>query len=605
MSWPASFTVGALTGALGLVLSGVIATACVRWYQVSNVDLQSVAFVASITIIGGVVAFLIGLITTRVMPDPGFLKSLGVANGILLMLAGSIAGTARLLADVPPEIDGETLNLAVELRWPASQTTSPAVPGEPTLVLGSVTRMSHTQRAKSSGPLWMDQVKLIDGRWVAPGAVDIFTTRGNLTLTAYLDSTTNAGFLIPLHGSPSKKDFEWTEWYPHARPGAPPLPDGFQYRYRVQKRSEPVRTETFGPFDVQTSAYYFFDESVEGKTVLATMGEFAIDYRGERVTVDGRNSDSSTTSAKLDHADGVAIFGGSTPGLLAHFTSREGGDACYVVAEVGGQLQTTYVPDCATANGSILTTDSATFRQGERKVPRGRVNRIAFETPGLYSVGRAVVDTRRMAVHVYSNGPEMFSSFPAVPPLGISPDQRSFVRFGSVYTGENRTSIAVTDFVANRSYALPVDEARMRYPNLSALDPAWLMHHFEWKKDANGIDSLIERASFVPLPYGFRFVGVSGYWLEPGKQPLRDVLIDFIVKEFNGERVPVESYAYEYPVKIGNDTVNVAYNDTGHYVSLSLPHGAATPTPPPLLEAIAKRFGAEVATGKYDLMFGK
>jgi hypothetical protein len=602
MSWTTSFFVGALTGAIGLVASGFIATACASWYQVSNVDLQSVAFVASITIIGGFVAFLIGLITSRVMPDPTFLKAFGSATGIVLLAGGAITGTARLLADVPPTIDGEALMLAVELRWPASQTTSPAsLFHEPTLVLGSVTRMSHTQRAKSTGPLWTSDARLVDGRWVAPGAVDIFTTRGNLTLTAFLDSTTNAGFLIPLRGRPSKKDFAWTEWYPHARPGAPPLPDGFQYRYRVQKRSEPVRTETFGPFDVQTIASYFFEEGFDNKSVLATMGEFTINHRGKRVTVDAIDSDSTATGAKLDHADGVALIGGATPGLLAHFSSREG-SACYVVTEVAGQLQTTYLPDCAMATGSILTTDSATFRLGERRAPRGRVNPIAFETPGQYSVGRAVVDTRRMAVHVYSEGLERFSSSPSVPPLGISPDQRSFARFGSYYDGENHPSIAVTDFVANRSYLLPVDARRMRYPNIDALDPAWLLHHFEWKKSADGVDSLVERANFVPLPYSFRLVSASGYRLEPAKQPLRDVLIDFIVKEFNGERIPVESYAYEYPVKIGNDTVNVAFSDSGPYIMLSLPNYVA---PTPLLESIAKRFDAELATGKYDSLFGK
>ena len=129
-----------------------------------------------------------------------------------------------------------------------------------------------------------------------------------------LDSTTNHGFMIPLSGSPSRKDFEWTEWYPHARPGAPPLADGFHYRYRVQKRSEPVRTETIGSFEVRTIACYFYNESMDsGKTVLATMGRFWSQHRGKPVSVDAKKVDSKSDEDSLDRADGVAVIGGAKP----------------------------------------------------------------------------------------------------------------------------------------------------------------------------------------------------------------------------------------------------------------------------------------------------
>ena len=72
--------------------------------------------------------------------------------------------------------------------------------------------------------------------------------------------------------------------------------------------------------------------------------------------------------------------------------------------------------------------------------------------------------------------------------------------------------------------------------------------------------------------------------------------------EFKGERVPVESYAYEHPVKIGDQTIQVAYNDTGDYVSISVPTGV---TDTRLLDTIAKRVDAVLATGKYDALFGK
>jgi hypothetical protein len=287
--------------------------------------------------------------------------------------------------------------------------------------------------------------------------------------------------------------------------------------------------------------------------------------------------------------------------LLAHFVDSSSQGPCYLLVDDDGRLRTTYVPDCIAADGSILTSDTAAFRNGTRKEPRGRINRLAFATPGLYNVGGSVLDTRRLAVYTLEY-PESFSIYPSTPPLGIAPDERSFVRIGSTYNGESRTTLAVADFVGKKSYLVPIDEARMRFANPDALDPAWLMHHFTWEKGGDGVDSLVERRGFVPIPYHTRYVAGSGYWVELGREPLRDAIIDLLVAEFKGERVAVESYAYEYPVKIGSQTINVAYNDTGHYVSISLPYGAKDTA---LLDAIAKRVDAVLATGKYDGMFGK
>ena len=604
MSWPSSFGVAFLTAIVGLFASALLAGLTASWYRVSSFEAQSAAYAASIAILGMIGGFIIGLVASRVVAggaQPGFLRALGVSNGVLLGVLAVIGVGARLLADIPPTIDGEQLMLAVEIRWPEGHKESPAaLPGEPALELGSITRMSHTQRATSRGPLWTSDAHLVDGRWVAPGAVDIFTTRGRLSIVAMLDSANNHGFMIPLSGVPSKKDMQWTEWYPHAGPGDPPLADGFQYRYRVQKRSEPVRTETVGPFEVQTIASYFFNETVEGKTVLATMGRFRIRHRGQAVVVDAKRDESKSDEDRLEQAEGVAVIGGRGPALLAHFVDHAGQGPCYVLADESGQLHTVHVPDCSFAGGSILTSDTAAFRNGERTVPRGRLNRVALETPGLYQIGGSVLDTRDLAVHSYRY-PDNFSIFPSNAPLGISPDQRSFVRIGSDYNNSTFPSLAVADFVGNRSYLLPLDE-RMRYPTLESIDPAWVAHHFEWRKGSDGIDSLVERKGFVPLPYHTRNTGTSGYWLEPAREPLRDAVIEFLVNAFKGERVPVGEYAYYYPVKIDDEIINVAYGETGHYVSLSVPD---TVKDTKLLDVVAKRLDVELATGKYDSLFGR
>ena len=612
MSWGSSIFTGIITAIAGAVVAGVVATFAVSWYRISSFEAGAAAFTVGFIILGIGAGFLIGLITSRTFgagADATFLKTLGVANGVVLGIAGIVGISARLLAAIPPKIDGEELMLAVELRWPEGHTTSPAtLPGEPSIQLGSVT--ASTMRASSRGPLWTQDAHLVDGRWVAPGAVDIFTTRGKLTIHAILDSANAHAFLIPLRGRPGTKDMQWTEWYPHARPGSPPLPNGFTYRYRVQKRSEPVRTQTVGAFEVQTIADGFFDESFGDSTVLATSGKFRIRHQGTPITVGVPAGDSTEVAGdgaaagdkQVELATGVAVIGGSRPALLAHFIDPDTHiDVCYVLADENGQLRRVPVPRCNLAAGSILTSDSAEFRKGDRRTPAGRINRVSFETPGVYAVGNSVLDTRQLSVHSYTL-PDGFSIFPDVPPLGISPDARSFVRFGSYYDGGNQTAVAIADFVGGRSYQLPVDEARMRYATLRDIDPAWLMHHFEWKRGRDGIDSLVERQGFTPIPYHGRFAMPTAYWLEPAREALRDAIIELLVTDFKGERMPVEAHAYHYPVKIDGQILNVAYGATGDYVAVSLPDGVSDRA---LLDTVARHIDKALATGKYDSLFGK
>ncbi|HUQ80195.1 MAG TPA: hypothetical protein VM076_03595, partial [Gemmatimonadaceae bacterium] len=384
MSWGSSILVGVVTAVVGAVVAGVIATLAVGWYRISGFEAGSAAFVIGFIVLGIVAGFLIGVVASRVIAagaNPGMLGALGASNAVVLGIAAVVGVSARLLADVPPTMDGEQLMLAVEVRWPNGTSTSPAtIAGEPLLRLGSVTG-SHVRRASSHGPLWTADARMADGRWVAPGAVDIFTTRGSLVLDVLLDSATTYGFLIPLSGRPGKRDLEWTDWLPHARPGSPPLPNGFTYRYRVQKRSQPVRLETHGPFRVATIASYFFDEQHGDGSRLAAMSEFAIEHGGRPVTIDGQSADSGGATVRYTRADAVSAIGGEKPALLAHFVdSTSRGGQCYLLSDDAGALESQLVPDCGSPlAGAPLTADTAAFRRGAgQPVARGWFDRVTF-----------------------------------------------------------------------------------------------------------------------------------------------------------------------------------------------------------------------------------
>jgi hypothetical protein len=607
MSWGSSIFVGVLTAAVGAVAAGFVANLAVGWYRISGFEAGSAAFVIGVAFLGIVAGFIIGVVASRVIGagvNPGFLKALGASNAVLLGITAVAGVSARLLADVPPTIDGEELTLAVQVRWPEGVAAAPASwTDEPFLRLGSVTG-SHVLRASSRGPLWTEDARLVDGRWVAPGAVDIFTTRGRFVLDIVLDSSTSHGFIIPLSGRPRPSDLQWTEWYPHARPGASSLPNGFTYRYRVQKRSEPVRTETFGPFEVSTIASYFFDEHLGAETRLAAMAEYTMTFRGQPLAVDGMASGAGPDTIRFTRADAVAAIGGPQPALLVHFVDPSMPGSCYLLSERADSLHADYVSGCVSPFGAMpLTSDSAIFRGGgERAVPRGVFDRRTFATPGLYLVSNAIIDTRRLAVRTFETSDDV-SIAVSIPPLAISPDERSFARFAYAEHSDENPALLVTDVVDNRSYVVGIDRARMRYPKLEALDPAWVAHHFEWQRGANGIDSLVERKRFVPLAYrGELTLGkdYSAYRIELANESLRTALVDFLVAEMHAERVPVDSGAYEYPVRIGGQTVNVAHGSGPDYVSVSTERSSDDKS---LLETIARRFDAALATGKYDAMF--
>src|SRR5262245_37587132 len=116
MSWISSIFVSILSGISGLVLAGVIASACVSWYHVTSREGAAGYFVLFTGLGGGVAGLFVGLATARIIAGssgPGFGKELGGALGMVLAIAAVSVALCRLLADVPPKIDGQELNLEV------------------------------------------------------------------------------------------------------------------------------------------------------------------------------------------------------------------------------------------------------------------------------------------------------------------------------------------------------------------------------------------------------------------------------------------------------------------------------------------------------------
>jgi hypothetical protein len=605
LTWPGSILVAVITAAVACVVAGAVAMLCVEWYRISSFEGKSGYYVVGLALVGLVAGLIIGLATSRIVAGtlhPSFLKALGASLLVVLVIGGTIGGVARLMADVPPKIAGEELLLQVEVRWPAAQTESPAKDGVARrlrlhALAGKVARVDQ------EGPLWMEDAHLVDGRWVVPGAVEVFTSRGGRMLV--IDPSPVAkpdAFLLPLPAYPGKKQLEWSVWMPRARPGAPPLPDGMTLRFRVLPRSQPVRTQTFGPFEIATVADGFYDDAAAGEHRMAASATFRISHRGTPVTIDGKSEDGA--SVKYDRAAAVALLPGAPDALLVRSSSAQEAGPFYLLVADGDRVRAEYVaPGMQRLEAPLVTNDVARFRQARDLSPvPGTVDQTTYAQPGDYLFDGALLSTQPPMVQRFTaTGDQRLN--PNVRPLGISPDRHRVVRVGF---GEDYQSnaLVVTDVQSGEAELVPMDEVRTRVSEVSALDPAWLQHYYEWAAAADGKQHLVARTDVKPLPWrgvleATSTDGYREYKVGPAGQAMFDAMAEFLTTEMGATRTEEDVAASGWQAHLNGQVIHLYDNDHEHHVSIFMDRGNDSR----LVATIAERFDAALATGKYDSLF--
>ena len=323
MSWLGSFGVAVLASLAGGGAALLVALGWSSWFRWSTFEGASGYAIVAWVLGGLLLGLVLGLVVSRLV-DAGaahaFARAVGIAVGILGVSAGALAAGGRVLADVPPEIDGEQLMLMVEVRWPATQRERPSRSDASALRLGAVG--GGVERRSERGPLWTEDMRQIDGRWVATGAVALFTERRDRALSVALGDvpadTASHAFLVPLPRRPGRAELQWSPWLPRMREGATALPGGLTYRFRVQRRSEPVRTQRFGDFEVSTVASGF-SEPDDGTGRPSATSTFVVRHRGRPLVVDGASplADDAVRAVTVVAAPRPALrcsFGATTPG---------------------------------------------------------------------------------------------------------------------------------------------------------------------------------------------------------------------------------------------------------------------------------------------------
>jgi hypothetical protein len=607
MTWPGSILVAVLTAAIACVLAGLLAMLCVEWYRISSFEGKSGYYVVGIALVGLVAGLIIGLVASRIIAatlHPSFLKALGASLLTVIAIVGVIGGIARLMADVPPKINGEELLVAVELRWPASQVESPAKDGvSHRLRLRALA--GNVARADKEGPLWMEDAHLVDGRWVVPGAVELFTSRGKRMLEVdppLVPAPAPSAFLLPLPGYPGSKQLEWSEWMPRARPGAPPLPDGLTLRFKVLPRNQPVRTQTFGPFEIATLAEGFYYDAFAGTPRVATSATFLVKYRGTAVTIDGKSEDG--TSAKYDRATAVALLPGAPDALLVRASSTDQTGPVYLLVADGDHVRVEYVaPGMQRLEAPLVTNDVVRFKEARAYSPvPGTVDETTYARPGDYLFDGALFSTQPPSVQRFEIDGDPHLN-PNVRPLGISPDRHQVVRVGFAEDYQ-RNALVVTDVQSGGLEFVPIDEVPMRVSEVMALDPAWLQHYYEWSGGPNGKLRLVAKHGVQPLPWRGVLDESSGdgyreYKVGPAGKEMLAAMAEFLATGMGATRTAKDLASYGYDVHIDGKLVHLFENENEHHVSIFMERGEDTR----LVATIAERFDAALATGKYDAMF--
>lgn len=326
---------------------------------------------------------------------------------------------------------------------------------------------------------------------------------------------------------------------------------------------------------------------------------YALRYQGQPFSFEGKSGMYGDSSQHYEWMNSVITFDDTSPVVLVNVGDPINSGFFYLVREVNGSAQATYVgPSRGGVSADWLDLPPAD-RTRNLTLHRGTLRGGRWLLLG----NATVFDTRTFETHALPETSGVYVQDFALP-LGMSPDERSFVRLASI--DGDQPVLAAIDFIGGSVSVLPIDRTRMRYREWEEVDAAWVAHHFDWQPDAEGHDRLRERPGFKPLPYRGRLTrdtsdGYREYRLPHTTRALHAALVDFIVREFHGEKKPAEGdssdAAENQEVTIQGQVVNVSFYGEEPNVWMSRGEDSH------LVAEIAERFDSLLATGRYDAEF--
>lgn len=164
--------------------------------------------------------------------------------------------------------------------------------------------------------------------------------------------------------------------------------------------------------------------------------------------------------------------------------------------------------------------------------------------------------------------------------------------------------LVVVDIPSGEAYALPLDRQRQRYADPLDITGAWIAHHFEWTRDAQGRERLQPRIGAKPLRWRGRIVSFGDrieYRVLGVNAGLPPELKRTMVERLGAQ--PVGDGASEFTLPGCDHRLAV-----GHHGAMVTVHAPQAAVPPWIrcqdtVRRVAEAFDAELASGRLDRHF--
>lgn len=341
-----------------------------------------------------------------------------------------------------------------------------------------------------------------------------------------------------------------------------------------------------------------------GQTGIST--HWSLRWQGQPLALDSRGGQFGDQPQRLQRVNALYVIGeGDGAEVLVNVGDPNNTSAFHALRQSGGTLQSPLLCMALGGEAWVAWVDAAQRQQlhGPRfeRLSGGRWLQLGT---------RCLYDTRARRVATLPPAPEGRTVLHRLGALAVAPDGRRAAWLGQSAEDIRQLHLLVADLDQPRWTVLPVDRSRMRYATLEAIDPAWVAHHFEWRRERDGRDQLRQRARFEPLPRRGSYLSppAAQYSLEDTLVGARHRLAAFLQQRFQAQPRPLrphESDAF-VPLRLRGEEV-MASDVSIHVTPSGKPYLPGQPGDPARQQQLIREIGAaidaELAAGRLRELF--
>jgi len=332
---------------------------------------------------------------------------------------------------------------------------------------------------------------------------------------------------------------------------------------------------------------------------------WSLRWRGEPLLIDSFGGMWLDQPIRTGAINTVFVIGaGASPDLVVNVGDPNNASVFHLLHQAEGRLSAPLLCRSLGADNAVRVLDG---KEAGRRFEGP--NYASLPDAGHILLGNACVyeTATRRALEIPRTPDDVYFPYGSGS-MVLSPDGRSMARIG-VLSESNTPVMLIADLGGAGWTRLPVDPARMRYTDLHAIDAAWIAHHFEWRRGADGRDHLIERAGFEPLPPRGRFLeNAAQYDVPQAVTPQHEDLGEFLARRFRGRRLPPEANAGDGVLRYEVEQEVVFVTGAGFFIAMTAQtYWPGQPGDPQRQKALIRRIGeafdAELAQGRHAALF--